>query len=88
MDTLDVIEPVQLTRDGAVVVPVLFRSPAKKEGPPAPRRQKEEKWASDLKPMDLRCLLAILETSVIPQLLRGYSPAVSVPLPRTKHQDI
>jgi len=80
MDTLDVIEPVQATTSLRTYQPALLKVPGKKQNPATPRRQKEEKWSSDLNPQDLRCLLTILEDALIPQLVRSYSPARSAPL--------
>ena len=37
------------------------------------------RWNSSLGEQDLKCLLQILEADVIPQMLRGYSPARHTP---------
>jgi len=85
MDTLEVIEPVQARTVVETIMPVVFKGPARKQNPAFPRKQKEEKWASTLDPRDLRCLMSILETSLIPQLVHDYSPAGSAsPLPAAR----
>ena len=43
-------------------------------------RRASRRWNSSLSERDLNCLLQILEADVIPQMLRGYSPARHAPL--------
>jgi hypothetical protein len=81
MDTLDTVELVQQVND---VVKLSTVVPQKKILPvrlPSAPRAPREKWCSTLDAQSLRCLLSVLETSVIPQLIGGYSPAVIAPLP-------
>ena len=87
MDALDVIELVQAGTEVEKRAPALYRSPARNLSPAAPRRQKEEKWSTDLNAQNLRSLLSIIESSLIPQLMSSYSPASALPLPRVVPHD-
>lgn len=43
------------------------------------RRPRARRWSSELCEQDLQCLLQIIETDLIPQLLSSYSPARYAP---------
>lgn len=75
MDTLDTVELVQKTIDRAPAT----GAPRKEVFVKGLVRARRE-WSSSLDQRSLQCLLAILETSVIPQLIGEYSPAATAPL--------
>ena len=77
MDALDTVELPEITNSPSLSSLVSF--PAVKL-PGVLRKKPQEKWTSSLTPHDLRCLLAVLETSVIPQLVQDYTPATNTPL--------
>ena len=78
MDTLDIVELIEKKKNGHALATVAKQ---KETLPRGLVRAPREKWCSSLDPKSLQCLLAILENSVIPQLIGGYSPAAVTPLP-------
>ena len=78
MDTLDIVELIEKKKNNHALATVAKQKQTVTRGlVRAPR----EKWSSSLDPQNLQCLLAILENSVIPQLIGGYSPSAVTPLP-------